>query len=81
MGRETVDEAPPAIPFVQPAVYPPPMVRVTPTTLQENYAMPAEVTYFSNCSDARAAGAAPVRSDDPGYGFHLDRDRDGVGCE
>ena len=32
-------------------------------------------------ADARAAGAAPVRRGDPGYGRHLDRDGDGVGCE
>lgn len=36
---------------------------------------------FRNCSEARAAGAAPVRRGDPGYGPHLDRDNDGVGCE
>ncbi|MGN7932771.1 excalibur calcium-binding domain-containing protein [Sphingopyxis sp. 22461] len=36
---------------------------------------------FRNCSHARAAGAAPVREGDPGYGSHLDRDGDGVGCE
>lgn len=36
---------------------------------------------FRNCSAARAAGAAPVRRGDPGYGSHLDRDNDGVGCE
>lgn len=36
---------------------------------------------FRNCSAARAAGAAPVRSGDPGYGRHLDRDGDGIGCE
>lgn len=36
---------------------------------------------FANCSAARAAGAAPVRAGDPGYGRHLDRDDDGVGCE
>lgn len=36
---------------------------------------------FANCSEARAAGAAPVRRGDPGYGPHLDRDHDGVGCE
>ena len=38
-------------------------------------------TYYANCSAARAAGAAPVRRGDPGYGSHLDRDNDGVGCE
>lgn len=36
---------------------------------------------FANCSAARAAGAAPVRRGSPGYGRHLDRDGDGVGCE
>lgn len=36
---------------------------------------------FANCTQARAAGAAPVRIGDPGYGRHLDRDGDGVGCE
>ena len=36
---------------------------------------------FRNSSAARAAGAAPVRRGDPGYGRHLDRDGDGIGCE
>ena len=36
---------------------------------------------FLNCTAARAAGAAPVRAGQPGYGRHLDRDGDGVGCE
>ncbi|WP_083721106.1 excalibur calcium-binding domain-containing protein [Sphingopyxis sp. QXT-31] len=36
---------------------------------------------FANCAAARAAGAAPVRRGDPGYGGHLDRDGDGIGCE
>lgn len=38
-------------------------------------------TAFPNCAAARAAGAAPVHRGDPGYGPHLDRDNDGVGCE
>lgn len=36
---------------------------------------------FASCAEARAAGAAPVRLGEPGYGPHLDRDNDGVGCE
>lgn len=36
---------------------------------------------YANCSAARAAGAAPVRRGEPGYGQHLDRDNDGIGCE
>lgn len=37
--------------------------------------------YYKNCTAARAAGAAPVYRGQPGYGKHLDRDNDGVGCE
>jgi hypothetical protein len=37
--------------------------------------------YYKNCDAARAAGAAPVYEGEPGYGSHLDRDGDGVGCE
>lgn len=36
---------------------------------------------YANCAAARAAGAAPVMVGEPGYGRHLDRDGDGVGCE
>lgn len=36
---------------------------------------------FKNCSEARAAGAAPVYRGDAGYAPRLDRDGDGVGCE
>lgn len=47
--------------------------------------MPAQAAHgdfsFRNCSQARAAGAAPVRAGDRGYGRHLDRDGDGIGCE
>jgi hypothetical protein len=42
---------------------------------------PAGGRAFANCTEARVAGAAPVRRGDPGYGAHLDRDGDGVGCE
>ncbi len=36
---------------------------------------------YRNCDAARADGAAPIHRGDPGYGPHLDRDGDGVGCE
>jgi len=42
---------------------------------------PAPSTQYSNCTEARAAGAAPLYRGDPGYGSHLDRDDDGVACE
>ncbi|MFZ5637889.1 MAG: excalibur calcium-binding domain-containing protein [Pseudomonadota bacterium] len=51
-----------------------------PSSLAPSRATPRAGAY-ANCSEARAAGAAPVRRGDPGYGPHLDRDGDGVGCE
>ncbi|SEE11936.1 excalibur calcium-binding domain-containing protein [Ruania alba] len=48
---------------------------------EEPTAQAPSSVYYRNCDAARAAGAAPVRVGDPGYGTHLDRDRDGVGCE
>jgi colicin import membrane protein len=42
---------------------------------------PAPAVGFANCSEAKAAGAAPVYSGQPGYSSKLDRDGDGVGCE
>jgi hypothetical protein len=38
-------------------------------------------TYYRNCAEVRAAGKAPLRRGDPGYGAHLDRDGDGIACE
>ncbi|EJF40268.1 excalibur domain protein [Schaalia georgiae F0490] len=37
--------------------------------------------YYANCSEARAAGAAPLYQGDPGYRPGLDRDKDGIACE
>jgi hypothetical protein len=36
---------------------------------------------YENCAEARAAGDAPVRQGEPGYGQHLDADGDGIGCD
>lgn len=47
----------------------------------EQPAQPAPYVYYSNCSEARAAGAAPVYAGEAGYASHLDRDGDGIGCE
>lgn len=40
-----------------------------------------KVKVFRNCSEARAAGAAPIKIGQPGYSRRLDRDGDGIGCE
>ncbi|OWL93483.1 nuclease [Deinococcus indicus] len=42
---------------------------------------PASNVSYRNCSEVRAAGAAPIRRGQPGYSSKLDRDGDGVGCE
>lgn len=38
-------------------------------------------TYYENCDEVRAAGAAPLYQGERGYASHLDADRDGVACE
>lgn len=47
----------------------------------EQTTTPPQNTYYPNCSAVRNAGAAPIYAGQPGYGRHLDRDGDGVGCE
>ncbi|MFE9562962.1 excalibur calcium-binding domain-containing protein [Streptomyces sp. NPDC006487] len=37
--------------------------------------------HYENCTEAKAAGAAPIRRGEPGYGKHLDRDGDGIACD
>ena len=36
---------------------------------------------YRNCREARAAGAAPLYTGQPGYGAHMDGDGDGIACE
>jgi hypothetical protein len=48
---------------------------------KRSYGALGSTSSYRNCSAARAAGAAPVRVGEAGYGRHLDRDGDGVGCE
>ncbi|MFJ9636813.1 excalibur calcium-binding domain-containing protein [Streptomyces sp. NPDC101178] len=54
------------------------------TEPEDGTAPPGEETggvYYENCDAARDAGVAPLKSGDPGYGDHLDRDGDGTACE
>jgi hypothetical protein len=41
----------------------------------------AETTSYKNCDAVRKAGKAPLSKGEPGYGTHLDDDKDGVACE
>jgi hypothetical protein len=59
----------------------PPAPAPAPPVVAPPVANPPASTPFKNCSAAKAAGAAPVRIGDAGYGPHLDTDGDGVGCE
>ena len=52
----------------------------TPTPVKPVASAPRPFTY-ANCDEARAHGAAPVHAGQYGYGPHLDRDSDGIGCE
>ncbi|MCJ8191973.1 excalibur calcium-binding domain-containing protein [Sphingomicrobium aestuariivivum] len=54
--------------------------RARPSPTVQRATNPSSVSY-RNCSEARAAGAAPVKRGGPGYAPHLDRDNDGIGCE
>ncbi|MEU3661728.1 excalibur calcium-binding domain-containing protein [Streptomyces sp. NPDC032940] len=36
---------------------------------------------FENCSEAYAAGYSDIKEGSEHYGAHLDRDKDGVGCD
>ncbi|MFT3663189.1 MAG: excalibur calcium-binding domain-containing protein [Gordonia sp. (in: high G+C Gram-positive bacteria)] len=54
--------------------------RAVPQQRQQRPQSAPRATY-RNCSEARAAGAAPLRRGQPGYSSSLDRDGDGVACE
>jgi len=48
---------------------------------QEQKKTQQKEVYYTKCADARAAGAAPIYKDDPGYRPALGRDNDGIACE
>lgn len=39
-----------------------------------------EQPYYATCTDAKQAGATPLRKGDPGYRAELDQDGDGIAC-
>jgi len=56
-----------------------------PATSQPSEVRPPTTTssgvYYASCAAVRAAGKAPLRSDQPGYRPGLDGDGDGIACE
>jgi cytoskeletal protein RodZ len=75
----------PAPPTTSAPVTAAPRVTSPPATAAPVTAAPATTAnsgvYYANCTDARAAGAAPLTRGQPGYRDGLDRDHDGVACE
>lgn len=68
VGRCSVDLSTPPTPIASPRLFAAPAADAGPV-------------HYANCSEARAAGAAPIREGEPGYAPHLDRDGDGIACE
>lgn len=72
-------------PVVQERVVEQPPAPAPSSTTQAPVAAPQPAAgggaYFANCSEARAAGAAPMYKGQPGYREGLDRDHDGIACE
>ena len=48
---------------------------------QQQFVTQPQQGSYRNCSEARAAGAAPLYRGQPGYSARLDRDGDGIACE
>lgn len=79
---EPVAPAPAAPQAPAPAPEPPaPPAPEPPAPPAPEPAPPAPEAYYANCTEARAAGAAPLHVGDPGYRPKLDRDNDGIACE
>jgi hypothetical protein len=51
------------------------------TASPEEIARIEQLVHYSGCSEARAAGVAPLHRGSPGYRGGMDGDGDGVACE
>jgi endonuclease YncB( thermonuclease family) len=78
-GKEHTCAAPPPPPAPAPAPGPAPAPQPAPAQGGGPGSGPGGA--YKNCTEARERGGAPVRRGEPGYGSHLDRDNDGIGCE
>lgn len=77
--------APPVVvapePVAAPVVQPEPEPAPVEPAPEPAAPAPAVEVYYQNCDAVRAAGAAPIYAGTPGYDSHLDRDKDGIGCD
>ena len=78
-GADTRNDAAVPAQLIAPAPAPAPAPEPAPAPVEQ--ARPQQSAYYANCSEARAAGAAPLYVNDAGYRSALDRDNDGVACE
>jgi hypothetical protein len=73
-----VDEPPaPDMPPAPPEVVSEPVVEIPVAPEPQREPEP----YYENCTAVRAAGAAPIYPDDPGWQDKFDGDNNGIGCE
>ncbi|MHA7280503.1 GmrSD restriction endonuclease domain-containing protein [Arthrobacter sp. MDT2-2] len=73
-----VEPAPVAPPVVEPVPVAPAPVAPAPVAPAP---APAPAPVYANCSEVRAAGAAPIVAGSPGFQPKFDRDGDGIGCD
>lgn len=76
----TVEPAPVATPEPEPEPVVPAAPEPAPAEPAPAEPVPVQA-YYKNCTEARAAGAAPIYQGQPGYASHLDRDGDGIACD
>ncbi|SFT93976.1 Excalibur calcium-binding domain-containing protein [Geodermatophilus amargosae] len=69
--------APAPVPVPAPAPRPAPAPAAAPAPAPAPVGGPT----YANCTEVKAAGAAPIHPGDPGWQPKFDRDGDGVGCE
>ncbi len=68
-------------PSEQTTVRPQPVVPQPVAPQRDNDSSDNGAAYYKNCDAARAAGAAPIKREEPGYRPELDRDKDGTACD
>lgn len=54
---------------------------VVPAPVAPAPAAPKTEVSYASCAAAKAAGAAPIQSGQPGYSKKLDKDGDGIACD
>ncbi len=81
-GEPAPAAVPPPAPIAEPAPAANPVPAPAPDPAQAPAPAPAPAGFmYKNCAEARAAGATPILAGTPGFGPHLDKDGDGVGCQ